>query len=153
MKVDQRNAIRQLLCVGFFNNVARKKDGAGFHTMDGHASSVSIHPGSVLAGPDREEQLTWVIFREVMWTSKAFMRTVTPIDYSWVRDLLPRLHKVDIAITRGKTTIAPVVADPPLQLSDYKVEKRNDEVSVAAARYTHKKDVYFLYEVYSNHFS
>ncbi len=36
------------------------------------------------------------------------MRTVTPIDYAWVKDLLPKLHEVDVILTGGRTIIAPV---------------------------------------------
>jgi hypothetical protein len=35
------------------------------------------------------------MFAEVVWTSRAYMRTITPIRYEWVRDLLPKLHDVD----------------------------------------------------------
>jgi hypothetical protein len=39
--------------------------------MDGHASSVALHPSSILAG--HEDDLNWVMYREVVWTSKVYM--------------------------------------------------------------------------------
>jgi hypothetical protein len=115
--------------------VAPSRAGA-FRTMDGHASTVSLHPSSLLAG--HSEELNWVLFREVVWTSKVphpipyhgvpvlspsapppplshppgsrqpFMRTVTPIEYAWVRDLLPKLHEVDVIMNESGTFPLPV---------------------------------------------
>lgn len=67
--------------------------------QDGHASTVLVHPSSGLFS--QQDELEWVIFHEVVWTSKPFMRTVCPIKYSWVKDLLPKLHEVDIYALSG----------------------------------------------------
>lgn len=45
---------------------------------------------------DQETQLDWIIFHDVMATSKIYMRTLCPIRYEWVKDLLPKLHEVDV---------------------------------------------------------
>ncbi|KAJ8037867.1 putative ATP-dependent RNA helicase DHX40 [Holothuria leucospilota] len=97
-KVDsslkKESLLSKALCSGFFGNVARRAtSGRGFRTMEGHGTYVFIHPSSVLFG--REDELDWVMFHEIVWTSKVFMRTVCSIDYDWVKDLLPRLHEVD----------------------------------------------------------
>ncbi|XP_071813959.1 probable ATP-dependent RNA helicase DHX40 [Apostichopus japonicus] len=82
------------LCSGLFSNVARKApSGRGFRTMEGHGTHVFMHPSSVLFG--QADNLDWVIYHEVIWTSKVFMRTACSIDYDWVKDLLPRLHELD----------------------------------------------------------
>lgn len=45
---------------------------------------------------DQETQLEWILFHEVLVTSKVYVRTVCPVRYEWVKDLLPRLHKIDV---------------------------------------------------------
>lgn len=45
---------------------------------------------------DQEAELNWVIFHDVLVTSRVYIRTVCPIRYEWVKDLLPKLHEVDV---------------------------------------------------------
>lgn len=45
---------------------------------------------------DKEADLNWLIFHDVLVTSRVFVRTVCPIRYDWVKDLLPKLHQVDV---------------------------------------------------------
>uniref|UniRef100_A0A4W4DVY2 RNA helicase n=1 Tax=Electrophorus electricus TaxID=8005 RepID=A0A4W4DVY2_ELEEL len=86
--------LRQCLCLGYFTNVARRSVGKAFCTMDGHGSTVHIHPSSSLFG--QELQLDWIIFHDVLVTGRVYVRTVCPIRYEWVRDLLPKLHEIDV---------------------------------------------------------
>lgn len=44
---------------------------------------------------DDEVELNWIIFHDVLVTSRVYIRTVCPIRYDWVKDLLPKLHEVD----------------------------------------------------------
>ena len=87
--------VRQSLCYGLFGNVARLgASRRSFRTMDGHSTVAYIHPGSVLFGC--ENSLDWVIYFELVETAKTYMRTICPVRYSWVQDLLPQLHDVDV---------------------------------------------------------
>lgn len=40
--------------------------------------------------------LDWIIFHDVLVTSRVYVRTVCPIRYEWVKDLLPKLHEIDV---------------------------------------------------------
>lgn len=40
--------------------------------------------------------MDWIIFHDVLVTSKIYVRTVCPIRYEWVKDLLPKLHEIDV---------------------------------------------------------
>lgn len=85
--------------------------------MDGHGSMVHIHPSSSVNVYfyfhgfltthsahnlccsqlfEQETELNWVIFHDVLVTSKVYIRTVCPVRYEWVKDLLPKLHEVDV---------------------------------------------------------
>ena len=87
--------VRQSLCHGLFGNVARIAFGRrSFRTMDGHSTTAYVHPSSVLFGS--EDSLDWVVYYELLETAKTYMRTVCPVRYVWVKDLLPRLHEIDV---------------------------------------------------------
>lgn len=62
--------------------------------MDGHSTVAYIHPSSALFGC--ENFLDWVIYFEMIETGKTYMRTLCPVRYLWVQDLLPQLHDVDV---------------------------------------------------------
>ena len=87
--------VRQSICYGLFCNTARvSPNRRSFRTMDGHCTSAYIHPGSTLFGS--EDSLHWVVYFELVETTKIYMRTLCPIRYSWVQDLLPQLHNIDV---------------------------------------------------------
>ncbi|XP_051891755.1 probable ATP-dependent RNA helicase DHX40 isoform X2 [Pristis pectinata] len=146
--------LRKCLCAGYFSNVARRSVGKSFHTMDGHGSLVHIHPSSVLF--EQESQLDWIIFHDVMVTSKIYMRTLCPIRYEWVKDLLPKLHEIDVyqlssvardeeakdvAQQRQNKHQDERASEQTLEEALRKLEKRNDEKSIsdARARYLQRK--------------
>lgn len=150
---DKNELFRRCLCAGYFTNVARRSVGKAFCTMDGHGSMVHIHPSSALF--EKEAELDWVMFEDVVVTSKVFMRTLCPIRYDWVRELLPRLHEVDVyelsSVARQQVPdneprcqdpgVSGRVSDASVEEALKKLEKRNDEASVshARARYLQRK--------------
>ncbi|XP_067864579.1 probable ATP-dependent RNA helicase DHX40 [Heptranchias perlo] len=146
--------LRRCLCAGYFCNVARRSVGKTFHTMDGHGSVVHIHPSSILF--DQESQLDWIIFHDVMVTSKIYVRTLCPVRYEWVKDLLPKLHEIDVyqlssvarnEVTEGTTPQRETMhktknqSEQALEEALRKLQKRNDEKSIsdARARYQQRK--------------
>ncbi|KAM9317629.1 putative ATP-dependent RNA helicase DHX40 isoform 2-T2 [Pholidichthys leucotaenia] len=145
---------RRCLCTGYFTNVARRSVGKVFCTMDGHGSMVHIHPSSSLF--DQEAELNWVIFHDVLVTSRVYIRTVCPIRYEWVKDLLPKLHEVDFyelsSVAREEVTDEEMKKWETREASKRqtedsaegilkKMEKRNTKTSVsdARARYLQRK--------------
>uniref|UniRef100_A0A3P8XX97 RNA helicase n=1 Tax=Esox lucius TaxID=8010 RepID=A0A3P8XX97_ESOLU len=150
---NKSELFRRCLCAGYFTNVARRSVGKVFTTMDGHGTMVHIHPSSTLF--DQEGQLDWVIFHDVLATSRVYIRTVCPIRYDWVKDLLPKLHEVDVydlsSVARQEVTDEEMAKWETKEAAkrqtgsteDYfkKLEKRNDESSVnnARARYLQRK--------------
>ncbi|KAM4797253.1 putative ATP-dependent RNA helicase DHX40 [Rhinophrynus dorsalis] len=145
--------LRRCLCAGYFSNVARRSVGRTFCTMDGHGSVVHIHPSSALFG--KESQLEWILFHNVLVTTKIFVRTVCPIRYEWIKDLLPKLHDInayelsnvareevtDEEISKWKSKESSKQSNDGFQESINKVKKRNDDKSIsdARARYFQRK--------------
>lgn len=138
--------LRQCLCQGYFTNVARRSFGKAFCTMDGHGSTVHIHPSSSLFG--QEAKLDWIIFHDVLVTSRVYVRTVCPIRYEWVKDLLPKLHEIDVydlsSVAREEVTDEEMsrwekkrAAQRQTETSEdslKKLERRNDSSTIAEAR-------------------
>ncbi|XP_058020112.1 probable ATP-dependent RNA helicase DHX40 isoform X2 [Ahaetulla prasina] len=151
---SRNEILRRCLCAGYFANVARRSSGKSFRTMDGHGSVAYIHPSSALY--DQEDQLDWILFHDVVVTSKIYLRTACPIRYAWVQDLLPRLHQIDayelssmarenvteeeMANWRRKEDLKRQNEKAPGEPAR-KMEKRNDEQSIrdARARYLERK--------------
>ena len=95
ISVPLSQRVRQSLCYGLFCNVARVSPSQhNFRTMDGHSTVAYIHPSSVLFSC--EKSLDWVLYMELVDTAKTYMRTLCPIKYSWIQELLPKLHEVDV---------------------------------------------------------
>uniref|UniRef100_H3CFX3 RNA helicase n=1 Tax=Tetraodon nigroviridis TaxID=99883 RepID=H3CFX3_TETNG len=151
---SKSDLFRQCLCSGYFTNVARRSVGKVFCTMDGRGSMVHVHPSSAVF--EQEAKLNWVIFHDILVTSRVYMRTVCPIRYEWVKDLLPKLHEVDVydlsnvareevtneEMTKcGKKRVCNGFKKISVENVMKKLEKRNNETTVneARARYIQRK--------------
>ena len=139
--------IRQSLCYGLFGSVARLSPGQrSFRTMDGHSTICYIHPSSAVFG--QEEKLDWVVFYELVDTAKTYMRTLCPIRYAWIKDLLPQLHDIDVyrlSNCERKREVAEVVAREDLTPATKKVcqsprETLKERASSARERFLARKN-------------
>jgi ATP-dependent RNA helicase DHX8/PRP22 len=83
------NKVRKAICSGFFVHAARKDPQEGYKTLV-EGQPVYIHPSSALfqRNPD------WVIYHELVMTTKEYMREVTTIDPKWLPELAPKFFKV-----------------------------------------------------------
>ncbi|XP_045430326.1 probable ATP-dependent RNA helicase DHX35 isoform X3 [Pipistrellus kuhlii] len=80
-----------LRCIvsGFFANAARFHSTGAYRTIrDDH--ELHIHPSSVLYA---EKPPRWVIYNEVIQTSKYYMRDVTAIESAWLLELAPHFYQ------------------------------------------------------------
>ncbi|MBN3279122.1 DHX35 helicase, partial [Polyodon spathula] len=80
-----------LRCIvsGFFANAARLHHSGAYRTLrDDH--ELHIHPTSVLYA---EKPPKWVVYNEVMQTSRHFLRDVSAIESSWLVELAPHFYR------------------------------------------------------------
>lgn len=96
------DSICQCIVSGFFANAARLHPSGSYQTVrDDHP--LYIHPTSVLY---TEAPPQWVVYHEVLQTSKEYMRDVTKIDPSWLYKLAPQYYEFgterEIAAKRAK---------------------------------------------------
>lgn len=80
--------IRKAITAGYFFHVAKKDPSEGYRTLaDNH--QVYIHPSSSLfnKGP------LWVVYHELVLTSKEYMREVCEIEPKWLLDVAASYFK------------------------------------------------------------
>ncbi|KAK9725476.1 hypothetical protein RND81_05G146300 [Saponaria officinalis] len=81
--------VRMSICAGFFFHVAKKDPQEGYKTVVEN-QPVFVHPGSTLF----HRQPQWVVYHELVMTTKEYMREVTVIDPKWLVEFAPRFFKV-----------------------------------------------------------
>ncbi|KVH93972.1 probable pre-mRNA-splicing factor ATP-dependent RNA helicase DEAH5 [Cynara cardunculus var. scolymus] len=81
--------IRKAITAGFFFHAARKDPQEGYRTIVEN-QPVYIHPSSALF----QRQPDWVIYHELVMTTKEYMREVAVVDPKWLVELAPRFFKV-----------------------------------------------------------
>ncbi|XP_048882919.1 pre-mRNA-splicing factor ATP-dependent RNA helicase DHX16 isoform X2 [Brienomyrus brachyistius] len=79
--------IRKAVTAGYFYHTARLSKG-GYKTVK-HQQTVYVHPNSSLF----EEQPRWLIYHELVFTTKEFMRQVIEIDSGWLLEVAPHYYK------------------------------------------------------------
>ncbi|KAK4740295.1 hypothetical protein R3W88_003992 [Solanum pinnatisectum] len=80
--------IQKAVGAGFFFHAARKDPQEGYRTLVEN-QPVYIHPSSALF----QRQPDWVIYHELVMTTKEYMREVTVVDPKWLVELAPRFFK------------------------------------------------------------
>lgn len=85
---DDTVAIRKAITAGYFYHTARFSKGGHYKTVK-HQQTVMMHPNSALF----EELPRWVVYFELVFTTKEFMRQVIEIDNAWLLEVAPHYYK------------------------------------------------------------
>nr|AAX95382.1 RNA helicase, putative, 5' partial-related [Oryza sativa Japonica Group]AAX96101.1 Similar to RNA helicase, putative, 5'''' partial [Oryza sativa Japonica Group] len=89
--------LRRALCVGYGNQLAeRMLHHNGYHTVGYRAQLVQVHPFSVLEGDEYGKLPVYVVYHELINTTRPFMRNVSAVDQSWVKPILKKLERLDM---------------------------------------------------------
>lgn len=80
--------ICKAICAGFFTNAAKKDPQEGYRTLVDQ-NPVYIHPSSALFNKNPE----YVIYHELVLTTKEYMRNIMMIDAKWLTELAPAFYK------------------------------------------------------------
>lgn len=81
--------VRRAICGGFFRHAAKKDPQEGYKTLV-EGTPVYIHPSSSLFNKNPE----WVIYHELVLTTKEYMREVTAIEPKWLVEVAPTFFRV-----------------------------------------------------------
>jgi ATP-dependent RNA helicase DHX8/PRP22 len=80
--------VRKAIVAGFFTNAAKKDPQEGYKTIV-ESTPVYIHPSSSVFQRNPE----WVIYHELVQTTKEYMREVTVIEPAWLVEFAPKFFK------------------------------------------------------------
>ncbi|ORY78149.1 P-loop containing nucleoside triphosphate hydrolase protein [Protomyces lactucae-debilis] len=89
--------VRRALVSGFFTHAAKRDPQEGYKTVV-EGTPVYIHPSSALFGKSSE----WVIYHELIATTREYMHCVTSIEPKWLPELAGAFFKVADANTVSK---------------------------------------------------
>jgi hypothetical protein len=78
------DGIKKSIAAGYFYHTARLQRDGSYRTVK-NPTTVHIHPSSSL----REALPKWVVYHELVLTSKEFMRVVSEIKADWLVELAP----------------------------------------------------------------
>ena len=81
-------SIRKAITAGYFYHVARFSKGGMYKTAK-KGQTVMMHPQSCLA----EDLPRWVVYHELVLTTKEYMRNVVVIDGKWLLEVAPHYYK------------------------------------------------------------
>ncbi|KAI9724917.1 MAG: Cyclin-dependent kinase catalytic subunit [Candelaria pacifica] len=81
--------IQKSITAGFFPNAARLQRGGDSYRTVKNGMTVYLHPSSTLF----EVNPKWVIFYELVLTSKEYMRSNMPLQPEWLVEVAPHYHK------------------------------------------------------------
>lgn len=80
--------VQKAICSGFFRNASKKDPQEGYRTLV-DSQVVYIHPSSALFNRQPE----WVVYHELVQTTKEYMREVTSIDPKWLVEFAPAFFR------------------------------------------------------------
>ncbi|KAK7488061.1 hypothetical protein BaRGS_00020652 [Batillaria attramentaria] len=90
--------IRKAITAGYFYHTVRLTKGGQYKTVK-HQQTVMVHPNSSLF----EEHPRWLVYYELVFTTKEFMRQVIEIENSWLLEVAPHYYKAkDLEDGSGK---------------------------------------------------
>ncbi|CAD7699242.1 unnamed protein product [Ostreobium quekettii] len=96
--VDNHDAIRKAVTAGFFYHAAQLQKDGSYKTVK-NRQTVHLHPSSGL----REVLPRWVVYHELVLTSKEYVRGVSEIKPEWLVEIAPHYYdKKDVRDEAGK---------------------------------------------------
>lgn len=80
--------IRKAITAGYFYHIARLSKSGSYKTVK-HNQTVMIHPNSSLF----ESLPRWILYHELVFTTKEFMRQTIEIESKWLLEVAPHYYK------------------------------------------------------------
>jgi pre-mRNA-splicing factor ATP-dependent RNA helicase DHX38/PRP16 len=114
------DVVRKAICAGYYHHSAKLKGIGEYVNMLG-GMPCNLHPSSALYGmgytPD------FVVYHELVMTTKEYMRCSTSVDGVWLSELAPLFF----SIKKGHTTRAERMRDTLKHISETKLELKKEE--------------------------
>ncbi|KAJ7514129.1 hypothetical protein O6H91_23G029200 [Diphasiastrum complanatum] len=102
--VEDFRTLRKSLCKGFANRLAhRMTNHNGYRILCHQSQLVQIHPSVCPLEVDADGLLPeWVLYHELIATSRPYIRKVCVVDGNWIKSVLVELETIDIYRLSGK---------------------------------------------------
>lgn len=98
---DYKN-LRKALCVGYANQLAERMiRHNGYRTLGFKSQLVQVHPSSVLRTDEEGFLPNYVVYHELISTTRPYMRNVCEVEMSWATPILNKLDKLNISKLSG----------------------------------------------------
>lgn len=107
-------AIRKTITAGYFYHIARLSKGGHYKTVK-HNQTVMIHPNSCLF----EDLPRWIVYHELVFTTKEFMRQVAEIESKWLLEVAPHYYKPRELEDSTNTKMPKVLGKTRAQLGEH----------------------------------
>ncbi|RVW90933.1 putative pre-mRNA-splicing factor ATP-dependent RNA helicase DEAH4 [Vitis vinifera] len=123
---DYKN-LRKALCAGYAGQLAERMiHHNGYRTLGLKSQLVQVHPSSVLRADEDGMLPNYVLYHELVVTTRPYMRNVCAVEMSWVMPILKKLENLNINKLSGGSN----------QVEDRTEEKSSDspKKSVDVAR-------------------
>ncbi|KAB1207796.1 putative pre-mRNA-splicing factor ATP-dependent RNA helicase [Morella rubra] len=103
-ELDYRN-LRKALCIGYANQLAERMiHHNGYRTLGFKPQVVQVHPSSVLRPDDEGKLAEYVVYHELIATSRPYLRNVCAVEMDWVMPILNKVKKINISKLSGGTS-------------------------------------------------
>ncbi|XP_021756954.1 pre-mRNA-splicing factor ATP-dependent RNA helicase DEAH1-like isoform X1 [Chenopodium quinoa] len=89
--LNDLEAIKKSITAGFFPHTGRLQKNGSYRTIK-HPQTVYLHPSSGLA--QMEPQPRWVVYHELVLTTKEYMRQVTELKLDWLIEIAPHYYQM-----------------------------------------------------------
>ncbi|KAK6242248.1 hypothetical protein SCA6_007637 [Theobroma cacao] len=94
--------LRKALCIGYASQLAeRMRHHNGYRTLGFKSQLVQVHPSSVLQPDDDGLYGSYVVYHELISTSRPYMRNVCAVERQWVMPILDKLEKLNVSKLSG----------------------------------------------------
>lgn len=87
--VNDYEAIKKAITSGFFPHSAKLQKNGSYRTVK-HPQTVNIHPSSGLS----QVLPRWVVYHELVLTTKEYMRQVTELKPEWLVEIAPHYYQL-----------------------------------------------------------
>ena len=87
VSTDDTVAIRKAITAGFFYHTSKLSKTGSYKTTK-HQQSVYMHPNSCL----NETLPKWLIYHELVFTTKEYMRQIIEIENGWLLEVAPNYY-------------------------------------------------------------
>ncbi|XP_059316444.1 probable pre-mRNA-splicing factor ATP-dependent RNA helicase DEAH4 isoform X1 [Lycium ferocissimum] len=117
---EYRN-LRKALCIGYANQLAERMiRHNGYRPLGFKSELVQVHPSSVLKSDEDGMLPNYVVYHELIVTSRPFMRNVCAVEMRWVAPILAKLEKLNVFKLSGGSN----QPDKEIQEATSTVEKK-----------------------------